>query len=259
MSANPAKGVERGGRRGGRAGGRLGVCQGGRVTVFLQGGGEFSPGCRAMDQLLLERADGPVVVTALAGTVGEDYRTATQRGVTHFRALGATQVLAAPDVREDAEAALEVLRRARVLVLPGGSPSRLLAALTGSPVGRLAADLLEAGGSVMGASAGAMVLCPWTVLPDRRGPEGPALAPALGLVPGLLVVPHWSGGSSRGDWLRALRGGLPDGVQVLGIPEESGVLVEGGVLTAVGRRPTTLVGQDRELPVGESWSPGEPD
>lgn len=229
------------------------------MTVFLQGGGEFSPGCRAMDRMLLQRADGPVVVTALAGTVGEDYRTATQRGVSHFRALGATDVLAAPDVREDGAVALEVLQRARVLVLPGGSPSRLLAALTGTPVGQLVADLLAAGGTVMGASAGAMVLCPWTVLPDRRGPQGPGVAPALGLVPDLLVVPHWSGGSSRGEWLRAVRDGVPAGVQVLGIPEESGVLVEGGVLTAIGSRATTLVGQDRDLPVGESWSPREPD
>jgi cyanophycinase-like exopeptidase len=225
------------------------------VTVLLEGGGEFSPGCRAMDKALLDRVDGPVVVTALAAEVGGDYRTATANGVSHFRALGASDVLAAPDVREDAAEALRVLRTARLLVLPGGSPSRLLTALVASPVGQLVRDLLEAGGSVMGASAGAMVLCPWTVLPDRRGPAGLAVARGLGVVPGVLVVPHWSGGSSRGDWLRAVKEGVPSDVHVLGLPEESGVLVEDGVLTAVGRLPTRLVGEDRDLPVGESWSP----
>jgi cyanophycinase-like exopeptidase len=225
------------------------------VTVLLEGGGEFSPGCRAMDKALLDRVDGPVVVTALAAEVGGDYRTATANGVSHFRALGASDVLAAPDVREDAAEALRVLRTARLLVLPGGSPSRLLTALTASPVGRIVTDLLDTGGSVMGASAGAMVLCPWTVLPDRRGPQGPGIARGLGAVPGVLVVPHWSGGSSRGDWLRAVKEGVPAEVHVLGLPEESGVLVEDGVLTAVGRHATRLVGEDRDLPVGRTWSP----
>ena len=97
--------------------------------VCLQGGGEFSPGCVPMDTDLARRAGGRVVVTALAGTVGRDYRTATDNGVRHFRGLGATDVVAAPDVREDPEGALAALRTARLLVLPGGSPSRLLAAL----------------------------------------------------------------------------------------------------------------------------------
>ena len=79
-----------------------------------------------MDKRLLERVDGPIVVTALAGEVGRDYRTATDHGVSHFRALGAGVVVAAPDVREKSAEALAVLRTARVIVLPGGSPSRLL-------------------------------------------------------------------------------------------------------------------------------------
>lgn len=221
--------------------------------VCLQGGGEFSPGCRAMDKAVLDRVGGPVVVSALAGEVGRDYATATANGVSHFRALGVTDVLGAPDVREDPDAALEALLRARLLVLPGGSPSRLLGALQSTPVGGVVADLLAGGGGVLGASAGAMVLGSWTVLPDRRGPRGPAVEPGLGLAQDLLVVPHWSGGSSRGEWLRAVEVGVPGGVHVLGIPEESGVLLEDGVLTAVGRTPTWLVGEGRELPLGESW------
>ena len=223
------------------------------MAVWLQGGGEFSPGCRVMDKPLIDAADGPIVVTALAGSVGRDYRTASDNGVRHLRALGASDVVAAPDVREQPASALEVLRTARVIVLPGGSPSRLLAALTTSPVGQLLAELLAAGGSVMGASAGAMVLCPWTVLPDRRGAEGMGIERGLGLVPGVLVLPHWSGGSSRADWLRAIKDGVPDDIAVLGLPEESGVVVRDGVLTAVGRRSTTLVNEARDVVVGQSW------
>lgn len=224
--------------------------------VCLQGGGEFSAGCRSMDKALLARlvpADGPIVVTALAAEPGAPYRTASDNGVSHFRALGAAQVVTAPDVREDPVAALEILRTARLVVLPGGSPSRLLTAVSSTPVGKLLGQLVADGGSVLGASAGAMALGSWTVLPDRRGPSGMAVVAGLGVVPGVLVVPHWSGGSSRADWLRAVRDDAPSDLVVLGLPEESGVLVEEGVLTAVGQAPTRLIGHERDLPLGDSW------
>ena len=223
------------------------------MTVCLQGGGEFSVGCRGMDADLVRRAGGRVVVTALAGAPGSDYDTATANGVRHFRAVGAPDVVGAPDARSDPKAAAELLRTARLLVLPGGSPSRLLAALRATPVGDIVATLLEDDAVVMGASAGAMVLCPWTVLPDKRTSGGLAVETALGLVPDVLVIPHWSGGSSRGDWLRAIEAAVPEGAQVLGIPEESGVLVEDEVLTAVGVSATRLVTEGRDLAPGETW------
>lgn len=224
------------------------------VTVCLQGGGEFSEGCRGMDRAVLDLVDGPVVITALAGAPGREYRTANDNGVRHYRALGATAI-AAPDVREQPTEALEVLRTARLLVLPGGSPARLLMALRAEPVEQLVRDLLASGGVVSGASAGAMVLGEWTVLPERRGPAGPDVVRGLGVVPGLLVVPHWTGPSSRGVWLRAVGAGTQD-VQVIGLAEEAGVLVtDDGELTAVGERPTHLVGLGVDLAPGQTWRP----
>jgi cyanophycinase-like exopeptidase len=206
-----------------------------------------------MDLDLVRRAGGRVVVTALAGERGRDYDTATANGVRHFRAVGAGDVVGAPDARDDATAARQVIASARLLVLPGGSPSRLLAALTTTPVGAAVRTVLDAGGVVMGASAGAMVLCPWTVLPDRRSGGQMAVEPGLALTGDLLVVPHWSGGSSRRDWLRSIESGVPATTTVLGIPEESGVLVDGGVLTAVGRSATRLLHEERDLAPGDSW------
>jgi cyanophycinase len=218
-------------------------------VVCLQGGAEFGPDCREMDAELLRRADGPVVVTALAGAVGREYATANDNGVRHFRALGASDVVAAPDAREDPDGALEALRRARLLVLPGGSPSRLLDALRGTGVDRVVHDLLAADGVVSGSSAGAMVLCGWTVLPDRAGP---AVERGLGVVPDVLVLPHWSG-SGRADWLRAVEAAVPAHVEVLGVPEQSGVLVEGRTLTAVGAAPTSLLRSGGRVELGERW------
>lgn len=216
-------------------------------TVCLQGGAEFGPDCREMDADLVRRAGGTVVVSALAGEVGRDYATATQNGVRHFRQLGAEDVLAAPDARTDPSGARDVLLRARLLVLPGGSPARLLEALRGTGVDDVVRDLLEDGGVVSGSSAGAMVLGAWTVLPDRRT----SVVRALGVVPDVLVVPHWSG--PRADWLRAIEDAVPADVTVLGLPEQSGVLVEDGALTAVGAAPTALVREGRELALGETW------
>ena len=222
--------------------------------ICLQGGAEFGKRCRDMDGELLRRADGgPVVITALAGAPGREYRTAGDNGVRHFRSLGAPDVTVAPDVREDPQAAVAVLRTARLLVLPGGSPSRLLDSLRSTPVGDVLGERLADGAVLMGSSAGAMVLCAWTVLPDRRGPDGgPAVEPGLGVVPDLLVLPHWSGREGRESWLRAVDRAVPAGVQVLGLPEQSGVLVEDGALTAVGSAPVTVLSDDTDLPVGST-------
>lgn len=216
-------------------------------TICLQGGAEFGPRCRPMDADLLERAGGPVVVSALAGEVGRDYATASENGARHFRALGATDVLVAPDAREDAPAALAVLRRARLLVLPGGSPSRLLDAVRATGVEQVLRDLLADGGVVSGSSAGAMVLGGWTVLPDRRTGGAPAVERGLGLVPDIVVVPHWSG-SGFADWLDALDAAVPDGVRTIGVPEQSGVLVEGDRLTSTGAAQATLLRTGEVLP-----------
>jgi cyanophycinase-like exopeptidase len=220
-------------------------------TVCLQGGGEFSTACRDMDAELVRLAGGRVVVTALAGQPGRDYDTATANGVRHFRALGASEVVAAADARHDPTGAVEAMRGARLIVLPGGSPSRLLTALRVTPVGALVAALIEDDGVVMGASAGAMVLCPWTVLPDHRTGGRFAVEPGLGLVGDLLVVPHWSGG--RADWLRSIESVAPATTCVLGIPEASGVLVQGKVVTAVGTAPTRLLREGREVAPGDTW------
>jgi cyanophycinase-like exopeptidase len=223
-------------------------------TVCLQGGGEFSPACREMDAALVRRAGGRVVVSALAAAVGHDYGTATANGVRHLRALGA-DVKGAPDAREEPERALAVLRTARLLVLPGGSPARLLSALHDTGAAGVVSEVLADGGVVMGASAGAMVLCGWTVLPDRRASDGgPAVVRGLDVVPGVVVLPHWSPAADRPEWTAAVRRAAPAATTVLGLAEESGVLVEGATWTPVGRSAARLVDSQRDLPLGQAWT-----
>jgi hypothetical protein len=60
----------------------------------------------------------------------------------------------------------------------------------------------------------------------------------LGIVGDFAVIPHFAGANTR--WERALRDAAPD-LDVLGIPECSGVLLDGENVTAVGAKPSTLL------------------
>lgn len=210
--------------------------------ICLQGGNEFAPACRDMDALLLDRA-GPgnaVVLVPLAGAPGKEYDTAGANGARHFTALGATDVRVAPDARKDPAGALAATREARLLVLPGGSPRRLRDAIAGTPLHDAIRDAAnDPDRVVMGSSAGAMVLCRATVLPQWRGT--PETGEGLGVVEDFAVVPHYDG--PRTAWERALHAAAPD-TDLLGIPEYSGVLLDGETVTAVGQQATTLIAPD---------------
>jgi cyanophycinase-like exopeptidase len=204
--------------------------------ICLQGGAEFGPQCRSMDAELValaqERRPGPVVIATLAGAPGREYDTAGANGVRHFTGLGA-RAISAPDARTEPAAAESAWRSASLLVMPGGSPARLLSALRSTGFDRLLVELLDQGTGVMGASAGAMVLCARTWLPERGSVED-----GLGLIPGALVLPHW-------DARRAPPQGLGDGVSVLGIPEQSGVLCVGGTpIRSMGAGLSTAISPD---------------
>jgi cyanophycinase len=204
--------------------------------ICLQGGAEFGPQCRTMDAELIalaaERRAGPVVIATLAGAPGREYDIAGANGVRHFTGLGA-EAVSAPDARSEPAAAEVAWRSASLLVLPGGSPARLLTALRATGFDRLLLELLDGGTAVMGASAGAMVLCARTWLPERGSIED-----GLDLIPDVLVLPHW-------DSRRSAPKGLGDGVSVLGIPEQSGVLCVGGSpLRSMGATPSAVIGPD---------------
>jgi hypothetical protein len=195
-----------------------------------------------MDRAVLSLAGpGPVVVLPSAAAQGREYATAGANALAYYSGLGA-DVSLAPDPREDLLGAIEALRGAALVVLPGGSPGRLVEALVETALGAAVAAVP----AISGSSAGAMVLCATTVLPDIK--EHP-LVPGCGVVADTLVVPHFAG-SLR--WIDPEH----DGPRlVLGLPECSGVIISGGEFTAVGVRSTTVFenGAKRVVAVGESW------
>ena len=200
------------------------------ALICLQGGNELSDGCRTMDALLLAAAGGgPVAVLPLASSPGRDHDTTAANAVAYYTGLGASAVTVG-----------EPFDDAALVVLTGGSPARLREALVGTPVGEALARIAAREDRVIsGARAGAMLLCAHTVLPEN----GLRTATGLGLVGDFAVVPHY--GAPRPEWEDPL---LAHGVDVLGIPECSGVLLDGEQVVAVGATAPTLVTREgREL------------
>jgi hypothetical protein len=210
--------------------------------VALQGGREFGANCRDLDMEVLRGTPmGPIVVLAGAASPGRDYASAARNGARYLGNLSGDPAVAAPDPREDLDGCLDVLAQAQLVMLPGGSPSELLRVLTDladGAVGDAVRRRHEAGATVNGASAGAMVLCERTWLADGDG----TVVDGLGLVPGL-ALPHHEPG-------RADRTGEPDLVPRWGLPECGGVLVDGDGVRAAGAGEAVLLlaGETTTLP-----------
>jgi peptidase E len=187
-----------------------------------------------MDSDLLARAPhGRVVVLPLASSRGSDYSRTADNAARYLTELGA-DVAVPDDPRRDAAPALALVGEAGMIVLTGGSPRRLRDGLVDTGLDVAIRTALRRGALVMGASAGAMVACTTTLLPQWRG--NPESGAGIGLVDGYVVVPHFDG--KRSAWVREA---LANASAVIGIPECSGVIVAGGELRAVGVVPSTLI------------------
>ena len=188
--------------------------------ICLQGGAEFGSRCVDMDSELLRRSPaGNVAVLAGAAAPGREYEMASRNAVDYYTRLTDRTVIAVADPREDPSAFNAAVGDAGVVVLPGGSPKRLLDVLSGTARQTLL-HVHARGGSISGASAGAMVLCTYTVIP------GQGLAEGLGLVPGV-AIPHFDGS----NWWDLP---LPPDVPRWGLPECGGIFYRAGSVEAVG-------------------------
>lgn len=203
--------------------------------LLLQGGAEMRPGSRDMDLAFFGLAgEGPLVVLLGAATPGADHARSARRALRYHEDLGTGRdVSVAPHPEDDLDGCLAAVSDAAVVVLPGGSPVRLLDGLrlAGGRLGDLLVSRHRTGAALSGSSAGAMVLCARAAQPDRRPRDGGAglvVEDGLGLVPGLAVV-H-DDGSGDGRWRDPAD---PAGVR-WGLPEQGGLLVHEGTARAVG-------------------------
>jgi cyanophycinase-like exopeptidase len=165
-------------------------------TTALVGAGEFLETMLPVDSYLVERmrerGEEPrvaIVPTASAPDGGEVPQRWAKMGVEHFARLGLTAQPVMLLTRQDAEDAqiAAQLAEANFVYFSGGKPRYLMETLHASAAWQAILGMFQRGGTIAGCSAGAMVL--GEALFDF--PQFWHTTPALSLVPGIMVIPHF--------------------------------------------------------------------
>jgi cyanophycinase len=215
-------------------------------TLLLAGSGEFTPAMVAVDEFLLRRTPGApprvAIVPTASGLEGATPLDWIARGVAHFAALGCAAFGVPILDREDADRPehAAVLGGADLIYFSGGNPRHLVASLDGSASWAAILAAWGGGATLAGSSAGAMALGELTVAPFS-GP--PSWVPALGLLPGIGILPHYDRfGSARTAPLVAL---ASPALAILGINENTVILIDPtGTATVLGAATATLLRGD---------------
>lgn len=161
--------------------------------VALVGAGEFLPTMASVDKMLLERLGTPPHVVVLPTAAVPDGPVVVERwahmGIEHFGQLGATVEAVMLNNRADADNPdiVAQLTDANFIYFSGGKPSYLLETIQDTASWQAIMGVFATGGVIAGCSAGAMVL--GAELFDF--PQVWRTTPALGLVPGIAVIPHF--------------------------------------------------------------------
>ena len=213
--------------------------------IALVGGEEFRSGCEDMDREIM-RASGQdparVLIIPTAAVAGP--AKAANDGVTHFRKLGADagRLMVLDKPQADDAAFIQPSRQAGVVYFTGGSPDYLLDTLRESELLKSILEAVGEGAVLAGSSAGAMVMGS-----HMRRPHGGGWVEALGIVPGVAVLPHHER-SDPSETSRQLRTQAPAGLTVLGIDARSGCLGGPGSWRVVGAgRVTVYRGADWQV------------
>jgi cyanophycinase len=223
--------------------------------LALVGGDELNPGNEPQDEVLVRAAgDGPAFVLATAAG-RQRPEVAVANAVRWFEGLGlAVQELPATR-RSDAKASANVARarEGRFFYLVGGDPGLVPKTLAGTPLWGAIVEAWRSGAGLAGSSAGAMALGEWTLVRERMpGDDRRRYLPALGLVPGVAVLPHFETFGHR--WVQSAERAAPrSDVILLGVGERTAALHVDGAWRALGDGDVTVIagGQRRRFASGE--------
>ncbi len=212
-----------------------------RGPVGLVGSGEFTSTTSEIDQLLLEgRPPRAVIIpTASALDGSKTFQRWLQLGESHFLSLGVEPVSVPVADRahaEDPEIAARIAG-AGLIYFSGGDPEHLCETLRGTAVWAAVVDAWEAGAALAGCSAGAMMMGSQT-----RSPRKAYFTDALNIFDDLVVLPHF-------NRLNAFRPGMaeqvvssaPDGTTVLGVDEDTGLVLTDSGWQVVGLGQAWLI------------------
>lgn len=210
-------------------------------VLCLNGGDEFHPGNEPQDELLRDaRRRGPACIIATAAADHPEMAVATAQ--RWFGSLGLAVEELRVRTRGDAmsPAAGDAAAAAGLFYLVGGDPGRVVRVLLGSVVWDAIVAAWRGGAALAGSSAGAMAMCEWTLVRhsfpghSRRRPD-----PALALVPGAAVLPHYD--TFGRHWIPSAQQTLGQDTLLLGLDERTAAVWRDGVWLALGGGGVTLV------------------
>ncbi len=223
--------------------------------IGLVGGEEFRVGCEDMDREIM-RASGQdparVVIIPTAAVTGPE--KAANDGVRHFSSLGgnAERLMVLDRSHADDAGLAGSLAGAGVIYFTGGSPDHLLTTLQDSLLWRAILEAADQGAVLAGSSAGAMVLGEM-----MRRPRLGGWVDALGVTPGLAVLPHHEG-SDPAQTSSQLQSQTSGGLTVLGIDARTGCLGRTGSWSVVGSgRVTVYQGAGWQVYDSGAYLPGD--
>jgi cyanophycinase len=213
--------------------------------LALVGGDELNPGNEEQDRLLVDAAGGgpAYVLATAAGRQRPDL--AVRNAVRWFGELG-LEVEELPATKRSHVTSTENAERARggrFFYLVGGDPGLVPKTLAGTPVWDAIVEAWREGAALAGSSAGAMALGEWTLIRGRMpGDDQRQYRPALGLVPGVAVLPHFDTFGHR--WVDSALAGAPrDDVVLVGVDERSAAVWHDGGWKAYGPGSITTIAE----------------
>jgi cyanophycinase len=218
-------------------------------ALALVGGDEFRPGNEETDRVLVSSAGSRRAFVLATAAARQNPGAAVATARAWFAGLGYQVEELRVLTRKDAEAPhlVETAREGRFFYLTGGDPGLVVDVLKDSPVWEAIVAAWRCGAALAGSSAGAMALGEWSLLRERwPNHQRRRFAPALGLVPRVVVVPHFATSGHR--WQAA---DPPTGAILLGIDERTAALWDGDGWRVSGPGRVAVIGAERpvrELP-----------
>ena len=221
--------------------------------LALVGGTEFLAGNEPHDHRFVDAVgDGPAYVVATAA-VRQDPDRAVANARRWFKRLGLAIEELRLRGRRDAKdpPIVEAARASRGFYLCGGDPGLVVQLLADTPAWDAIAEAWRAGAALAGSSAGAMALGEWTLIRSGMAHQRRQFKPALGIVPGVAVVPHFE--EFGEGWLPSVRGRKADAT-LLGIDTRTAAVWEprrGWRAEGVGRVTVIHGDKRREFAAGD--------
>lgn len=214
-----------------------------RGPLVLCGSGEFTRAMADVDRGILSDIGSRRVRVAIVPTAAgleETPKSWIEMGAAHFAALGAetTGVMVLNRAHAEDPQNSAAIGDADWIYFSGGKPGHLVETLAGTPFWSAVLARHREGAVLAGSSAGAMMFGSRTFhfpdgLDETGLPRRVATRDALGLLPGILVAPHFD--AVPVEWWRSSAHIWPEGHRMLGIDEDTAIVERADGWSVVGK------------------------